>query len=125
MKLRIKGDSLRLRITPSEMRTFLEKGRIAETIHFAASPDARFTYALEHGPSAELNLRYERSEAAVVVPTAQARTWADGDGVGIYAAVPNGDVGIEIAIEKDWACLDKSDSDNADTFPNPQQGATC
>jgi hypothetical protein len=125
MKLRIKGDSLRIRITPSEMRTFLEQGRIAQTIHFAAAPDARLTYALEHAASAEINLRYEHSEAAVIIPTYQARAWADGDEVGLYASIPNGNGMLEVAIEKDWACLDRGEAENADTFPNPLQGTTC
>jgi hypothetical protein len=37
--------------------------------------------------------------------------------------VPDG--WLKIAVEKDWACLDDSDEDNADTFPNPNQGANC
>jgi hypothetical protein len=125
MKLRVKGDSLRLRITPSEMRSFLDQGRIADTIHFAAGSDARFTYALEHGPAPEIVLRYQHPEAVVVIPTAQAQAWADGGEVGIYAEVPNGNGTLEISVEKDWACLDGSETENADTFPNPQQGATC
>lgn len=125
MKLRIKGDSLRLRITPSEMRTFLDQGRIAETIHFAAAPDARLTYALEHGSCEALTLRYQEDEAAIVVPTTQARAWADSEDVGIYAAVPNGNGMLEIIIEKDWACLGRGDAENADTFPNPHPSATC
>ena len=48
MKLRIQGNSLRLRVSPSEMTRLLEAGRIEETIHFAHGGDARLTYALEH-----------------------------------------------------------------------------
>ena len=33
--------------------------------------------------------------------------------------------GPDIIVEKDFACLDLSDADNHDTFPNPQLGAVC
>lgn len=125
MKLRIKGDSLRLRISPSEMRTFLEKGRIEDTIHFGAAHDARLTYALEHGSVNQISVRYEAAEAAVVIPTTQARAWADGDDVGIYGSVPAGSASLEVSIEKDWACLSGSEAENTDTFPNPHEGETC
>lgn len=125
MKLRVQGDSMRLRITPSEMRKFIEEGRIADTIHFAPAPEAQLTYALEHGPSAAVTLRYTQAEATVLVPTIDARAWADSNEVGIYASVSNGHGMLEVAVEKDWACLSGSDADNADTFPNPNEGATC
>jgi hypothetical protein len=32
---------------------------------------------------------------------------------------------LEIAVEKDWACLDKDEAENVDTFPNPNAGASC
>lgn len=32
---------------------------------------------------------------------------------------------LELILEKDFACLDRSDADNHDTFPNPLIGASC
>ena len=40
MKLRIQGNSLRLRITPSEMARLLANGRIEETICFSSDPNS-------------------------------------------------------------------------------------
>ena len=77
MKLRIKGNSLRLRITPSEMTRLLETGRIDETIYFASGENAHLTYALEHAPGGTgLQVRYSPGEIAVVVSSAEARRWA-------------------------------------------------
>ena len=50
MKLRIKGDSLRLRVGPAEVERLTGSGRIEETIHFA--PGVQMTYALELSESA-------------------------------------------------------------------------
>jgi hypothetical protein len=126
MKLRIKGDSLRLRIAPSEMARLLEDGRVQETIHFGAGCDESLTYALEHEANAgSLGVRYQPARVTVVLPSAQVREWARGDAVGLYGGVDVGAAHLEIAVEKDWACLDKSEAENRDTFPNPRPGANC
>jgi hypothetical protein len=125
MKLRIKGDSLRLRVAPSELARLMETGRIEETIHFGLEQDARLVYALEHAGADAVTVRHEGVRLTVVLPTAAARAWADGDEVGVYGSVKVSSGRLEIAVEKDWACLDKSDADNADTFANPNMGANC
>lgn len=126
MKLRIKGDSLRLRITPSEMARLVDRGRVEETVHFGAGRGESLTYALEHaGGAASLGVRYEPARVTVLLPSAEARTWADGDAVGMYGTIDLGAARLEIAVEKDWACLDKGEAENPDTFPNPKQGASC
>lgn len=126
MKLRIKGNSLRLRITPSEMARLLETGRIDETICLGSDENAHLTYALEHVPNAPaLHVRYSPKEIAVVVSSAEARRWAEAADVGLYTEVSTARGPLELAVEKDYACLDKSDAENVDTFPNPNQGAVC
>jgi NOL1/NOP2/fmu family ribosome biogenesis protein len=125
MKLRIKGESLRLRITPSEMARLMESGRIDETIHLGAGDDDRLTYAIEISVvAAETTVRHLPREIAVIVPETASRTWAGGSDVGIYAAVALGSRVLEVAVEKDYACLDKG-LDNRDTFPNPREGRKC
>jgi hypothetical protein len=32
---------------------------------------------------------------------------------------------LQILIEKDFACIDGTDQENADTFPNPLAGLKC
>lgn len=126
MKLRIKGDSLRLRVAPSEVVRLLEAGRIEETIHFGPGADDALTYAVEHVAQAgPVSVRYAPREIAVVVSRADIRAWSDGDEIGIYGELNTGAGALEIAVEKDFACLDKNDAENADTFPNPNQGTVC
>jgi hypothetical protein len=126
MKLRIKGNSLRLRISPAEMALLLQSGRIEETIYFGAGDDARLTYALEHSPQTLVTtFRYAPRELIVTVPSHEAQQWAEGQDVGLYGESTTNHGPLEIAVEKDYACLDKDDAANADTFPNPKQGAVC
>lgn len=126
MKLRIQGNSLRLRITPSEMIRLMEKGRIAETIHFGVDDNARLTYALEHGEQGQpIAVRQGTQEIAVVISLRDALRWSSTTEIGLYGEVPTADGRLSVAIEKDFACLDKSDEENADRFQNPSKGETC
>ena len=126
MKLRIRGNSLRLRVSPSEMEQLLQSGRVEETIYFGADQDARLTYALEHGAQAgAMTLLYRPQEVTVLISSREAQSWAAGEGVGLYGAAGSVHGPLELAVEKDFACLDKVGAENADTFPNPKQGAVC
>jgi hypothetical protein len=126
MKLRIQGNSLRLRITPSEMIQLMEKGRIEETIHFGADDNARLTYSLEHAEQVpSIVVRYGTQGIAVVIALRDALHWTSTQDVGLYGEVPTSNGILSLAIEKDFACLDKSDGENADRFKNPGQATTC
>jgi hypothetical protein len=126
MKLRIQGNSLRLRITPSELNRLLETGRIEETIHFASGENALLTYALEHADDASaIGVRYSPQEVAIVLSSPVARRWAGARDVGVYAELHTRHGALSVAVEKDFACLDRNDAENADTFPNPRQGTIC
>jgi hypothetical protein len=127
MKLRIGGNSIRLRILRSEVARLIEGGRIAETVYLGASDESSLTYALEtESESNAVRIRYELSQIAIVLPKDEARSWAETERVGIYATVDVGAHGtLNLIVEKDFACLDLSDAENQDTFPNPQLGAAC
>lgn len=119
MKLRIKGDSLRLRVGPAEVQQLISSGRIEETVHFA--PGAHLTYALEHSEAAAcLSASHTPDEVVVIVPTSIAQAWANGQDVGIYGVIPNGSGSLELAVEKDFACLDPAHAGQHDAYPNPK-----
>jgi hypothetical protein len=126
MKLRIKGNSLRLRVSRSETTRLMQTGRIEETILFGAEDDAKLTYALEHsGATTELSVRYRPLEVAVMLSTEEARRWSNSDQVGFYRDIAiRGEV-LAVLVEKDFACLDGSDADNEDTFENPNIETAC
>ncbi|WP_263359615.1 OB-fold nucleic acid binding domain-containing protein [Acidicapsa ligni] len=127
MKLRINGNSIRLRLLRSDVTTFIETGHIERKIYFSSSDHAFLIYALKHESGlANVELRHEQSEVIVVLPKEQAISWAETDQVGVYSTVDLGKHGsVEIIVEKDFACLDLSDADNHDTFQNPQIDTAC
>jgi hypothetical protein len=127
MKLRIKGNSLRLRVSRSELVRVLAGERVAETIRFAPAPEAKLTYALERGTHAGgANVRYCAQEVTVSLSVEQAQRWSQESEVGVYTLVNIAPEGLlELSVEKDFACLDRSDEDNSDTFANPLMGSVC
>lgn len=127
MKLRIKENSLRFRVSRSDLARLMQIGKIEETIRFAPEPDATLTYALEcSSAQKEMSVRYRAQKVTVLLSLEDARRWSEGDEVGLYCACDFGDGEVlEIMVEKDFACLDGTDAGNEDTFPNPNHGVVC
>jgi len=127
MKLRIKGDSLRLRVSRSEVARLLAGDCLEETVHFTPEARAKFTYAFQQ--ETLLNrptVQYSRNKVTILIPAEQANVWGATDQVGIAEDISLGNLGsLALLIEKDFACLDRSEEDNEDTFPNPNAGTTC
>jgi len=121
MKLRIKGNSIRLRVSQTDMAALLREGRIAETIRFSPTADASLTYALEVRDAGDaICMEYRERTVTVVLSRTAARRWAGSDDVGVY-----GDGPVELLVEKDFACLDGKDPVDGDAFPNPAAGMAC
>jgi hypothetical protein len=127
MKLRITGNSIRMRLLRSEVAKLIEQERVEETIYLGPDDSSSLTYALTiEDAAAEVHLRYAPSKIEIVLPRLPAETWTSTEQVGIYASDDIGAHGsIDLIVEKDFACLDLSDADNHDTFSNPQTGAAC
>jgi len=127
MKLRIKGNSLRVRVSRSEVARLLAGDCLEETIHFTPEPVAKLTYALQREQSlSRPTIQYKENRVAILIPADQANSWGTTDQVGITEDISLGSFGsLALLIEKDFACLDRSEEDNEDTFPNPNAGTTC
>lgn len=125
MKLRIKGNSIRLRVAPSEVKHLLRCGAVREQVQLTPSPTDRLTYAVVGSLSEPtISVAYQLGEITVRVPEVAVKRWAESDDVGLYADLTLGNGWtLSVAIEKDFACLDRSDAENEDTFANPNLAA--
>jgi|HubBroStandDraft_5_1064220.scaffolds.fasta_scaffold711849_1 hypothetical protein len=121
VKLRIQGNSIRLRISKSELTRFVEAGQLQETIYFGTEPGSELAYILARDSVRHrLDVEASAGQVKVIVPAEMARTWAETDQVGMAGTVDLGVRGkLSILVEKDFACIDRGDEENADTFPNP------
>ncbi len=119
MKLRIRENSIRLRLTKSEVAEFAEKGLVENQTEFGKSA---FIYALKSSDSAQnLQAEFENGRIEILIPQTIAKNWTNTEEVGI-----SGETGtLKILIEKDFACLsEREGEDESDSFPHPQE-ANC
>ncbi|SDF23379.1 DUF7009 family protein [Terriglobus roseus] len=123
MKLRIKDNSIRFRLLRTEVAKLADEGEISAFTSFAlGSSSDRFCYSIKHRPSYEaISANLRGASIRVSVPSETIRSWAANDAaVGLYAEqVLFGGERLHISIEKDFACIDRDDENNADTFDNP------
>lgn len=123
MKLRILGDSLRLRLSKSDVKTFAETGRVHDVIRFGGG--AQMTYALEHADATEaLSASFGDAEVVVRMPSSMARAWADTDAITLQASQAiEGDDTLALLVEKDFKCaVPRPGEEDYDGFEHPTGG---
>jgi hypothetical protein len=130
MKLRLQANSIRLRLKRGEVARLVERGAIEESICFFPCADQVLVYRIElSGSAPSLSARMTDARIVVEIPVDAARRWAtDDDQVGLEAVQPaeaGAGEALDILVEKDFACLDGTDEQNADTYPNPLEGTKC
>lgn len=126
MKLRLRGQSLRLRLTRGEVSQLVSKGRIEENVQVGPAVSEGLVYRLEVSDSGgEVTASFRQNQIIIAVPSESARDWALGSEVGIYGKAP---WGLTFAIEKDFKCLEhRPNEDDTDAFEHPTgvAGAGC
>lgn len=124
MKIRIKDNTLRLRLMQGEVQQLRHQGEVSAQTTFAERQ--LFSYHLRTDDTlAAPEAHLQGSRITVSLPTAQAHRWADTDQVGISHLQPNGTPeGLRLLIEKDFKCLtDRPHEDETDAFPHPSPDA--
>jgi hypothetical protein len=127
MKLRLQSNSIRLRLKQSEVDRFLRTGRVEERIVSGTDDQESFRYLLETNDAVSAPKGSIAPGSVIVqVPTADALKWALTNQIGIEGEQTiDSNTRLRILVEKDFACLDGSEEQNADTFPNPLAGQKC
>ena len=125
MKLRIRGNSLRLRLLRVEVEQLRDRRRVAESIRFGPTPAEQLTYELEIKSDARLiDARFADNKITVRIPLLMAQNWIETELVALRSepSIENdaSENDLKILIEKDFICLErKDDPDNNDAFPHP------
>ena len=117
MKLRIQGDSLRLRLTRPEVDRLVEGGEVRDAVHVA--PGVSVGYAVRVGERGPLAAAWDGTSLVVTVPRGDLAGWPEDDREG-FAAVQDAGGGRRLAIhvEKDYACGHR-EGEHRDAFPRP------
>ena len=112
MKIRIKGNSLRYRLTRSDIDKFSESGYLEETIDFGIYT---LTYSLQKSHLTNLSATFENNKITLFIPATMAKEWTLTDKVGFEYE----NNGLFLLVEKDFKCLDNVAEDQSDNYPNP------
>ncbi len=119
MKIRIKGNSIRLRLTKTEVAQFAENGVLAETTQMLGG---EFVYTLRSSSNVETLAAEWKSPNQIqfLMPTELANEWTHSETIGHQhqLSLPNGGE-LFLLIEKDFVCLDNTFEDQSDNYPNP------
>lgn len=116
MKLRIRENSVRLRLMKGEIKTLEEIEKMQDFISFPGGQ--KFSYSLQIAD--EYRATFANNELIVSIPKTEGIQWIHTEMVGLEAQLqlPNGDE-LRLLIEKDFKCLtDRQGEDESDAFPN-------
>ncbi|OCX53902.1 hypothetical protein BEL04_06360 [Mucilaginibacter sp. PPCGB 2223] len=113
MKIRIKGNSLRYRLTKTDVSNFTLNGYIEERTCFG---DQTLIYSLQRADTVQgLSAKFEGCKITLFIPWTMADEWHATDKVG-FEGIDNN---LFLLIEKDFQCLDNVAEDQSDNYPNP------
>lgn len=118
MKIRIKGNSIRLRLTKTDVSDLKEKGLVREKTVF--NNETVFNYALFiDAKSEEINAKYAEKTIEIFLPEKEAKILTDSQEITVKNSQYNGEEGgLFILIEKDLQCLDTTSEDQSDMYEN-------
>jgi len=121
MKVRIRGDSIRLRLKRGEVDRLVSGNAIVEKTHF---PGATLTSCLKVSQDNDFAAKFDHGILEVRAPESAIVQWASTDEVSLYADQVLEEAGsLALLIEKDFSCLEpglhRNCDDDVDTFPHP------
>lgn len=122
MKLRIRENSVRLRLKRGEVDQIASGKSIIEETRF---PGSVLTYRLDVSDDGKFSTDFNEGNLVICVPVSELKQWAETDQVSMVAEQALQDSGtLSLLIEKDFSCLapghHRPDEDDVDTYPHPQ-----
>ena len=114
MKIRIKGNSVRFRLTQSEVKQLCEQGQVEERTDFG---DTTFGYMVKMDAEKEaMQAAFDSQNITLFLPKVLGQDWYENDRVG-FEHYQND---LYLLLEKDFTCLDNTIEDQFDNYPNPK-----
>ncbi len=122
MKLRIKGNSIRYRLTKSDVNKLANTGYLEEKTLFGNSA---FVYALQTDANTKsLSAALQANKITLFVSDNFVKDWPQNEIVGIDNKIEEKENdSLYLLLEKDFVCLDETTEDQSDNYPNPSE--TC
>lgn len=125
MKIRILGNTIRLRLKMHEVDAIRETGVLEEVMAFGPDDSDQLRFQVRTGDDA-FAIEQQCMSVAIIVPRSVIGTWTSTEQVGFDQTITTSKGSdIYVLIEKDFACLDGEREEEAGSYPNPMEDATC
>lgn len=121
MKLRFFNNSIRFRVQQSEVEQFKNTGKIDAFVQLGFADSHGLHYSVQINNVAQPTILYEGNTILLLLPEVIAKQWSHSNDTGIYD-IQTLDEGktLKIILEKDFQCLDETNEDQSDMYPNPK-----
>jgi len=126
LKLRIRGDSIRLRLSRSEVEQLAKSGAVSESIRFGPASELEYAVVASadvSGPRAS----FAGCRITVALPQKSIAEWRASNEVSLRAEQALASEGkLSILVEKDFPCLvPRAGEDDSDAFPRTGDAVAC
>ncbi len=120
MKIRIKGNSIRYRLTKTEVEVFSKTGSFEDTTDFG---NRKLTYALKAKTGiALLEAEFSGDCICLYLAKEHSEQWFNSDQVGFSHTFQTAHgTSLSLLLEKDFVCMDNTGEDQSDHYPNPNK----
>lgn len=129
MKLRIRGNSVRIRLDTRDLVKLVTQGHTGDELRFGSRADQNLSYSVRIGtaPHNQPQMEYVAGRLTVTISRQDAEEWSLTDRVGFNHQQHTSDgETVRLLLEKDFACIDRApgeEPDDAFAFPNPTADA--
>lgn len=119
MKLRIEGNTVRIRLSKAEVEKLTTSKYIEERTSFG---NIIFVCALQSKQRGkELTADFDGNKMTMFVPLALLKDWATNEVTGFEAQMKvSATESLHLLLEKDFKCLDKKPEDQSGKYDNPK-----
>lgn len=119
MKIRILGNTIRIRVKMFETDALKDTGMIEEVLSFGPDDTDKLRFQVMAGDE-DFAIVRDPMIIRIVVPQALVHTWATTDLVGFEELITTSKgAQINVLVEKDFACLDGDREEEEGSYPNP------
>ena len=119
MKVRILGNTIRLRVKMHEADKLRVQGMIEEVLEFGAHAEQQIRFRVSRGTD-HFAIAQQEMSVSIMIPAEIVDQWATTEQVGIEETITTShDRYIKVLIEKDFACLDGNRDEEEGSYPNP------
>ena len=119
MKLRIKGNSIRFRLTKSGVDDLAAFGCVSSACEILPGSSS-LHFELKATDTRDIQVEFRDQSLICFLPADAVARWASSDEVALQAELQPSQNQLKILIEKDFTCLvHRPGEDESDHFPNP------